>query len=662
MIEHKGVINLMDAMTKVHQLEKYQNVGVYSNYVFDAFVYEIFPSLCNGNTLWLYSNDLRTSVNDLNAYIKENTVEVSFIPPVLLKEIVDNGTSLQLIHAGGESFPALEKNIENITLINEYGPTEGTVCATLHHYKEDKNPLNIGKAIANTSLYILDNQYRPVPTGAVGELYIGGAGIARGYLNRPELTEERFMANPFQTGDQKERGENSRLYKTGDLVRRLASGDLEYMGRNDFQVKIRGHRIELGEIENTVLNYEGVRQAAVLVKENKGGIKYLVGYYVSDPVIDPQQLSEFLMESLPDYMIPNIFVHLDRLPLTINGKLDRRQLPEPEFTGISEYAAPVNELQRQLAEIYAEVLEIDSERISIHDDFFRLGGNSIMVIKLISRIRALLDVQIKIIDIFKERTIHKLSVILGSYGKEYKTVSTLGGINNKPNIFLIHPGNGGSEVYQSLAEQLKSDYDCYGVDSYNLYHEEKIDNLSRLANYYLEHMNIIQEQTQQEEYILLGWSLGGNIALEIASELEKRGHQKIKVYLLDTILYASDQTLIDFLSFPTDEELSNRLEVPIGDGHFIATKNFMSAEFMIAKEPISNNLNFTQVVLLKAMQSGETFNESFNNHIKNSMYNNIDSIVDNRDLLSVYPIEASHQMILEKEEQILDIINQTVGK
>ncbi|WP_456236519.1 thioesterase domain-containing protein [Chryseobacterium timonianum] len=253
-------------------------------------------------------------------------------------------------------------------------------------------------------------------------------------------------------------------------------------------------------------------------------------------------------------------------------------------------------------------------------------------------------------------------MILGSYGKEYKTVSTLGGINNKPNIFLIHPGNGGSEVYQSLAEQLKSDYDCYGVDSYNLYHEEKIDNLSRLANYYLEHMNIIQEQTQQEEYILLGWSLGGNIALEIASELEKRGHQKIKVYLLDTILYASDQTLIDFLSFPTDEELSNRLEVPIGDGHFIATKNFMSAEFMIAKEPISNNLNFTQVVLLKAMQSGETFNESFNNHIKNSMYNNIDSIVDNRDLLSVYPIEASHQMILEKEEQILDIINQTVGK
>ncbi|WP_370901617.1 amino acid adenylation domain-containing protein, partial [Chryseobacterium gossypii] len=193
MIEHKGVMNLIDAMKEAHQLEKYQNVGVYSNYVFDAFVYEIFPSLCNGNTLWLYSNELRTSVSELNEYIKANAIEVSFIPPVLLREIVENGTSLKLIHAGGESFPALDQNIEEITLINEYGPTEGTVCVTLHDYKEAKNPLNIGGAIANTTLYVLDAQYRPVPVGAVGELYIGGAGVARGYLNRPELTEERFI-------------------------------------------------------------------------------------------------------------------------------------------------------------------------------------------------------------------------------------------------------------------------------------------------------------------------------------------------------------------------------------------------------------------------------------------------------------------------------------
>ncbi|MDN3695551.1 amino acid adenylation domain-containing protein [Chryseobacterium tructae] len=662
MIEHKGVINLIDAMTEVHQLEKYKNVGVYSNYVFDAFVYETFPSLCNGNTLWLYSNELRTSVNELNEYIKANTIEVSFIPPVLLRDIVDNGTSLQLIHAGGESFPALNKNIGNITLINEYGPTEGTVCVTLHDYKEDKNPLNIGKAIANTTLYVLDAQYRVVPTGAVGELYIGGAGIARGYLNRPELTEERFMENPFQTTDQKRRGENGRLYRTGDLVRRLANGDLEYMGRNDFQVKIRGHRIELGEIENTLLQYPGIRQAAVLVKEDKGNMKYLVGYYVSDPVIDPNQLSEFLMKSLPEYMVPNVFVHLTALPLTINGKLDRKQLPEPEFTGLSEYAAPENELQRQVAAIYAEVLGIDPEFISIHDDFFRLGGNSIMVIKLISRIQLILDVKVKIVDVFKERTISKLAALIEKYGKEYRTISILNAVNNNPNIFFIHPGNGGSEVYQSLAEQLKTSYDCYGVDSYNLYHEEKIDNLHKLAGYYLDHIIQIQEETQQEEYILLGWSLGGTIALEIASQLEKRGCKKIKVYLLDTIFYASDQKLASFLSFPSDEELSSKLEVPVDHSHFMATKSFMSAEFTITREPISETLSFTKVILLKAMLAGEGFDESFNNYMMDCAYNNIDSVIENQKLISVYPIEAAHQFMLEKEEEIINIINETVGK
>ncbi|TZF95867.1 amino acid adenylation domain-containing protein, partial [Chryseobacterium panacisoli] len=659
MIEHKGVINLIDAMTDAHQLRKYQNVGVYSNYVFDAFVYETFPSLCNGNTLWLYSNELRTSVNELNEYIKNHTIEVSFIPPVLLKEVIDNGTGLKLIHAGGESFPALDKNIENVTLINEYGPTEGTVCSTLHHYKEDKNPLNIGRAIANTTLYVLDNQHRPVPAGAVGELYVGGAGIARGYLNRPELTDERFMVNQFQTADQKERGENSRLYRTGDLVRRLASGDLEYMGRNDFQVKIRGHRIELGEIENTLLQYEDIRQTAVLVKEGKGNIKYLVGYYVSDPVIDPHQLSEFLLKSLPEYMVPNVFVHLAALPLTINGKLDRKQLPEPEFTGISEYAAPENEFQRQLAAIYGEVLGLDPESIGIHDDFFRLGGNSIMAIKLISKIQMVLDVKVKIVDIFKEKTISKLTALIGKYGKEYRAVSILNAVNNNPNIFLIHPGNGGSEVYQPLAEQLKTNYNCYGVDSYNLYHEEKIDNLNQLAGYYLSHIEQIQEQTQQEEYILLGWSLGGNIALEMASQLEKRGCKKIKVYLLDTIFYASDQQLVNFLSFPSDEELSNELEVSVDHSRFVATKSFMSAEFTIAGQPISDNLRFTKVVLLKAMLGGEGFDESFNNYVKDCTYNNVDSIIENQNQISVYPIEAAHQFMLEKEEQIIDIINKT---
>lgn len=285
-----------------------------------------------------------------------------------------------------------------------------------------------------------------------------------------------------------------------------------------------------------------------------------------------------------------------------------------------------------------------------------------MAIKLISRIQLLLDVKVKIVDVFKERTISRLSALIGKYGKEYRTVSVLNAVNNNPNLFLIHPGNGGSEVYQSLAEQLKTSYDCYGVDSYNLYHEEKIDNLNKLADYYLNHIIRIQEQAQQEEYILLGWSLGGNIALEIASELERRGHQKITVYLLDTILYASDQQLMNFLSFPSDDELSHKIQVPVGDRQFVATKSFMTAEFNIAKERISNNLSLTKVVLLKAMLDGEDFDESFNRYVKGLPYNNIDSAIENKDLISVYPVEAAHQFMLEKEEQIIDIINQTAEK
>ncbi|WP_347220316.1 amino acid adenylation domain-containing protein, partial [Chryseobacterium sp.] len=412
MIEHSGVINLIESMIKAHRLQEYQEVGCYSNYVFDAFVYEAFPVLCNGNTLWLYSNDLRTSVGELNEYIKENKIEVSFIPPVLLREVVEHGTNLKLIFAGGESFPALDKNIDGIILVNEYGPTEGTVCATLHYYKEDRNPLNIGGPISNTYAYVLDQQNRLVPIGAVGELFIGGAGIARGYLNRSELTEERFISNPFQTSDQKERGENIRLYKTGDLVRWLPNGDLEYVGRNDFQVKIRGYRIELGEIENTLLEYSDIRQVAVLAKENKSGLKYLAAYYVSDSAIDSELISEHVSAFLPEYMVPGAFVHLTALPVTINGKLDRKALPEPDFTGSKEYMAPETILQKQLCLVYGEVLGLEADTISIHDDFFRLGGNSIMAIKLISKIKQALQIQVEVSKIFNHKTIALLSAVL----------------------------------------------------------------------------------------------------------------------------------------------------------------------------------------------------------------------------------------------------------
>ncbi|WP_228435878.1 non-ribosomal peptide synthetase [Chryseobacterium pennipullorum] len=671
MIEHKSVNRLIRNTNYISIHEKDRILSL-SSFVFDASVFDTFGALYNGAALVIQPSAALLDINNLEQVITGQHISVFFVTTALFNTLVEEGgdwlSGLKYILFGGEKVSVshvqrFRSAYSHIHLLHVYGPTETTTFATSYACEEqplDAMMVPIGKPIANTSAYVLDAYLRPIPVGAVGELYIGGAGTARGYLNSPEMTLERFINNPFQSSKDKESHYNSHMYKTGDLVRFLPDGNIEYIGRNDFQVKIRGYRIELGEIENRLFQYPGVRQAVVLAKENNGGMKYLAGYYVSDSMIDPLMISEFLSETLPDYMIPNVYMHLEHLPLTINGKIDKRGLPEPGFVGGSEFAAPENELQHNLAGIYGEVLGLDPKSISIHDDFFRLGGNSIMAIKVISKIRQHLNIQVKIAELFKEKTIRKLFASIINDDRKHKTIVPFDQDNHNPKMFLIHPGNGGCEVYQSLAEQLKTDYDCYGVDSYNLYHEEKIGSLKTLAHYYLDHINEIQETGGQEEYILVGWSLGGNIALEIASELESRGCRNITVYLLDTIFYASDQKLVEFLSFPSDDELSKKLNIPVDDSNFTATKNFMSAEYSLVKENISSHLHSTKIVLFKAMLEGETFDQSFNTYIQQSLYNNIDSIVDNRDLLSVYPVNAAHHTMLEQKEQIIDLIRQTV--
>ena len=260
----------------------------------------------------------------------------------------------------------------------------------------------------------------PVTIGAVGELYIGGMGLARGYLNRPELTAEKFTANPFQTKEERDdkkygkAGRNARIYRTGDLVRWLPDGNLEYIGRNDFQVKIRGYRIELGEIESILSLYEGIKQSVVLARDHKGkdGVvadsRYLVGYYVSELKLDEDDILNYLRARLPEYMVPSILVYLNELPLTINGKLDRRALPDPEFGSRENYVAPRNEIEQKVCQIWSEVLGLAEDKIGIRDDFFRLGGDSIVSIQLVSRLRQRLELPVSIKDIFTYKNIERL--------------------------------------------------------------------------------------------------------------------------------------------------------------------------------------------------------------------------------------------------------------
>ncbi|WP_370901397.1 amino acid adenylation domain-containing protein, partial [Chryseobacterium gossypii] len=414
MIEHGSVVNVVTQVRDAYGFSENEKITAYTSYVFDVSVSEFFNALLFGNELHILDEAIKKDADLISRYLLDHQIAYAYLPPVMLSVLprTEYPVLKGLLYAGEPcDYETGKYWSEYTSLYNLYGPTEATIYATYKKVEHGDVHL-IGHAVGNTSVYVLDAHCRPVPVGAIGELYLGGVGIARGYLNRPELTSERFIPNPFQTEEQKRQGKNGKLYKTGDLVKYHADGELEYIGRNDFQVKIRGYRIELGEIENQLLASPLIRQAVVLAKTNKAGMKYLAGYYVSDHAIEPYEISEFLAETLPEYMIPSVYVHLEQLPVTVNGKLDRNQLPEPEFTISRGYTAPENELQEKLCRVYADVLGLNASAIGIHDDFFRLGGNSIMAIRLISSIKKALHISIGVAVVFTHKTVASLSHII----------------------------------------------------------------------------------------------------------------------------------------------------------------------------------------------------------------------------------------------------------
>ena len=295
-----------------------------------------------------------------------------------------------------------------------YGPTETTIWSSVWPVTERETPILIGKPIANTQMYILDQNLQPVPVGVPGELHIGGDGIASGYLHRDDLTTERFLSNPFTDNP------SDRIYKTGDLARYMPNGDIECLGRLDFQVKVRGFRIELGEIESVLGQHESVRQGVVTAKDDASGTKILVAYViVADGVeMDTAVLRAHLAEQLPHYMIPSVFMAVAAYPLTPNGKVDRRALPAPDETAVSNrrnYVAPRNETETELAQIWCVVLQV--EQVGIYDNIFDLGGHSLLFARIIAQVREVLDIQLSLADIFNAPTVvqlaAKVDVMLG---------------------------------------------------------------------------------------------------------------------------------------------------------------------------------------------------------------------------------------------------------
>ncbi|MEO8382951.1 MAG: amino acid adenylation domain-containing protein, partial [Acidobacteriota bacterium] len=417
MVEQRNVIQLVKARDYV-ALTRASVVAQASNASFDAATFEIWGALLNGGQLVIVGKETLIDPGQLQKRLVAERVDTLFVTTALFNRIAKSAPSafatLETLLFGGEkvspdTVAELLASGFRGRLLHVYGPTENTTYSTWYHVPnvglDDGTTVPIGRGLAGARVYLLDTQRQPVPIGVAGEIYIGGAGVARGYLNRAELTAERFVRDPFSTRA------DARMYKTGDLGRWLPGGNVEFLARNDFQVKIRGFRVELGEIEAKLSACAGIREAIVVAREDEPGDKRLVAYLVADEYaeLSVYDLREALSRQLPEYMVPTAFVQLDTLPLTANGKVDRKALPAPEATalGVREYEAPQGEIEEAIAALWQEQLKVP--RVGRHDNFFELGGHSLLAVQLISHIRAALGVEVPLRDLFASPSLAALA-------------------------------------------------------------------------------------------------------------------------------------------------------------------------------------------------------------------------------------------------------------
>ncbi|MBC3953751.1 non-ribosomal peptide synthetase [Pseudomonas triticifolii] len=378
MVEHRMLANLVDWHCDAFKLKAGGHASCLAGFGFDAMAWEVWPTLCAGATLHLAP--VQESGEDIDALLRwwlTQPLDVSFLPTPVAEyafSLDEDHPTLRTLLIGGDRLRQFAEN-RRYDVVNNYGPTETTVVATSGRVRAGAS-LHIGGPIANTRVYVLDERLQPMPIGVTGELYIGGSGVARGYLNRSQMTQERFLADPFSQDPQ------GRMYRSGDLVRWNADGTLDYQGRNDDQIKIRGMRIEPGEIEAAITSQTGVKEAVVLVRDEQ-----LLAWFTETSAVDPDHLRQTLRASLPAYMVPRAFTRLDVLPLTANGKLDRRALPDPDPAYLlgHAYEAPTGETEIAMAAVWAQVLGV--EQVGRHDNFFELGGHSLLAITLVERLR-----------------------------------------------------------------------------------------------------------------------------------------------------------------------------------------------------------------------------------------------------------------------------------
>ena len=413
MVEHRSVNNLVDWHCQAFDLGAGSHTASVAGFGFDAMAWELWPALCAGATLHLPPASIgNEQLDSLLEWWLAQPLQVAFLPTPVAEYAFGRELrhpTLRTLLIGGDRLRQFDRD-PGFAVVNNYGPTEATVVATSGAVLPG-GALDIGRPIANTRAYLLDGRQQLVPLGVAGELYVGGAGVARGYLNRPGLTAERFLADPFSDEP------GAMMYRTGDLARWNADGTLEYLGRNDDQVKIRGMRIELGEIESQLGQVPGIADSVVLAREDEPGQVRLVAYYTARPdaaALGVAELRSQLQARLPEYMVPVAFVALPAMPLTANGKLDRKALPRPEGAALfsREYAAPQGEMEIALAQLWAEVLQV--ERVGRHDNFFELGGHSLLAMRMVAQVRLALGLELPLSALFAQAELATVALHLAS--------------------------------------------------------------------------------------------------------------------------------------------------------------------------------------------------------------------------------------------------------
>ncbi|MGK8767836.1 pyoverdine non-ribosomal peptide synthetase PvdD [Pseudomonas aeruginosa] len=546
LLTHRNALRLFSATEVWFGFDERDVWTLFHSYAFDFSVWEIFGALLYGGRLVIVPQWVSRSPEDFYRLLCREGVTVLNQTPSAFKQLMavacsaDMATqqpALRYVIFGGEALdlqslrPWFQRfGDRQPQLVNMYGITETTVHVTYRPVSEADlegglvSP--IGGTIPDLSWYILDRDLNPVPRGAVGELYIGRAGLARGYLKRPGLSATRFVPNPFPGGA------GERLYRTGDLARFQADGNIEYIGRIDHQVKVRGFRIELGEIEAALAGLAGVRDAVVLAHDGVGGTQ-LVGYVVADSAEDAERLRESLRESLkrhlPDYMVPAHLMLLERMPLTVNGKLDRQALPQPDASLSQQaYRAPGSELEQRIAAIWAEILGV--ERVGLDDNFFELGGHSLLLLMLKERIGDTCQATLSISQLMTHASVAEQAACIEGQARESLLVPLNGRREGSP-LFMFHPSFGSVHCYKTLAMALRDRHPVKGVVCRALLGAgREVPEWDDMVAEYAE--QLLQEHPEGA-FNLAGWSLGGNLAMDVAARLEQRGRQVAFVGWID---------------------------------------------------------------------------------------------------------------------------------